>query len=62
MKNSQKLLRATMLSVASSTLMVGADSFAGTVNGAPPRRFSFNRLKLPTSSTLTVRPTSNWCS
>lgn len=36
MKNSQKLLHATMLSAAISTLMVGADSFAGTLNGAPP--------------------------
>lgn len=36
MKNSQKLLHATVLSAAISTLMVGADSFAGTLNGAPP--------------------------
>lgn len=36
MKNSQKLLRATLLGAAITTLMVGADSFAGTLNGAPP--------------------------
>lgn len=35
MKNSQKLLRATLLGAAITTLMVGADSFAGTLNGAP---------------------------
>lgn len=36
MKNSQILLRATVLGAAIATLTVGADSFAGTLNGALP--------------------------
>ena len=36
MKNSQILLRATVLGAAIATLTVGADNFAGTLNGALP--------------------------